>query len=124
MSVALQPLRVPNGWRIAWNTLHEEEPTESANAGGYYFGTTNLYLANHPARGRAVDVEWRIDDQRPAGCYRLRVLRLISVEPAAARRRQREDDFNADWQDPLHTFETVSRPELVAELEAWLAGDK
>ena len=123
MGVALQPLRVPVGWRIEWNTLYEEDPTEPANAQGYYHGGANLFLANHPARGRAVDVEWRADDDRPtAGRYRLRVLRLVAVDPAA--RKRRGGEFEADWQTPIHTFETFSRPELVAELEAWLAGDK
>jgi hypothetical protein len=123
MGAALQPLRVPVGWRIEWNTLYEEDPTEPANAQGYYHGGANLFLANHPARGRAIDVEWRTDDQPTVGRYLLRVLRLVPVDPAAARRR-RGGEFEADWQAPLHTFETVSRLELVAELEAWLAGDK
>ena len=124
MGVALQPLRVPVGWRIAWNTLYEEDPTAPANARGYYCGGANLFLANHPARGRAVDVEWRADDDRPtAGRYRLRVLRLVAVDPATARKR-RGGEFEADWQAPLHSFETVSRPELVVELEACLAEGK
>ena len=124
MGVALQPLRVTVGWRIEWNTLYEEDPTEPANAQGYYCGGVNLFLATHPARGRAVDVDWRADDQPTVGHYRLRVLRLVAVDQAAASRRKRGDEFEAEWQSPLHTFETGARPELVAELEAWLAGDK
>jgi hypothetical protein len=124
MGIALQPLRVPVGWRIEWNTLYEEDPSEPANAQGYYCGGVNLFLANHPARERAIDVDWRADDQPTVGRYRLRVLRLVAVDPAVSRRQRRGGEFEADWQAPLHTFETVFRPELVAELEAWLAEDK
>ena len=56
IEVGLQPLRVPAGWRIDWNTLFEEDPAEPANANGYYFGGTNLFLATHAVRRRAIDI--------------------------------------------------------------------
>jgi hypothetical protein len=118
MGAGLQPLRVPVGWRIDWNTLFEEDPTEPANAHGYYFGGTNLFLATHAARRRAIDVEWRTEDGRPTvGRYRLRVLRMVEPDRPAAPRRPRGEP-EVDWDDAVHDFETASRPELVAELEA------
>jgi hypothetical protein len=75
----LQPLRVPNGWQIVWNTLFEEDPTEPANANGYYFGGTDLFFATHEASRRSIDIEWRTEPGQPTdGHYLLRVFPLTA----------------------------------------------
>jgi hypothetical protein len=126
MGVGLQPLRIPVGWRIDWNTLYAEDPTEPANAAGYYCSTANLFLATHAQRQQAIDVEWRvITDPLTDGCYVMRVLRMVQSQPDADPRRSRPiDGLEVEWADPVHKFETVSRLALVAELEAWLAKDQ
>jgi hypothetical protein len=126
MGVGLQPLRVPVGWRIDWNTLFEDDPTEPANAAGYYCGTANLFLATHERRKQAIDIEWRvITDPLADGRYVMRVLRMVQAQPDANSRRSRPiDGLEVEWTDPVHKFETVSRLELVTELEAWLAEDR
>ena len=43
--VPYQPLRVPPGWRIDWNTLFELGPTEE-NVRGGFFGGSVLFEAN------------------------------------------------------------------------------
>ena len=123
MGVGLQPLRIPNGWRIDWNTLFEEDPTEPANANGYYFGGTNLFLATHTARRRAIDIEWRTEEGPPTvGRYRMRVLPMS--EPLPVARHRATGELEVRWREPLADFQTVSRVDLVAELEAWLADGK
>lgn len=122
--MGLQPLRVPNGWRINWNTLFEEDPTEPQNAAGYYHGGADLFQATHASRRRAIDIEWRTEAEQPmVGHYVLQVLRIVEAGGSELPRRRERAELDVVWDDPVHVFETQSRPELVAELEAWLAGD-
>jgi hypothetical protein len=61
----LQPLRIPPGWIVAWNTWLELEPTaETVRAG--YFGGSSLLMATHEAHRLYFDPEWRPEDD-PAG---------------------------------------------------------
>jgi hypothetical protein len=123
--IDLQPLRVPNGWRIIWTTLYEEEPTEPANANGYYFGGTDLFLATHEARRRTIDIEWRTEpDQPTVGRYLLRVYPLRESTPEDRHQYRTSEPFITDWDSPLHIFETTVRLALVAELEACLRGER
>jgi hypothetical protein len=125
MGVGLQPLRIPNGWRIVWNTLFEEDPTEPANANGYYFGGTNLFHATHERRRRAIDIEWRTEEGRPTvGRYRMRVLPMAEADPSSPPRRRSVVELEARWREPLADFQIVSRLELVAVLEMWLDNDE
>ena len=124
MAWSLQPLRIPHGWQIEWNTFSEDDPTEPANANGYYFGGANLFFATCAGRRVAIDIEWRTEIDRPAvGLYRMRILRMVEVGPTAARRGDlTADPLEVDWQDPVIDFYEASRPKLIAELEAWLSG--
>src|SRR5262249_17561627 len=123
--MGLQPLRMPHGWRIDWNTLFEEDPTEPANAAGYYHGGTDLFLATNASRRRAIDIEWRTEEGQPmVGHYRMQVLRMVEADGSVFSRPGERAELEVSWDDPIHVFETQSRPELVAELDAWLAGDR
>src|SRR5437879_3319612 len=57
VEVPYQPLRVPTGWRIDWNTLFELDPTEE-NVRGGFFGGSSLFSATHEGNRLWVDVEW------------------------------------------------------------------
>lgn len=121
--MGLQPLRMPTGWRIDWNTLFEEDPTEPANAAGYYHHVTDLFFATHASRRRAIDIEWRTEEEQPTvGRYLLRVHRMVEADESKLPRRSEANELEVSWDDPVREFETQSRLELVAELEAWLAG--
>ena len=124
-SIALQPLRISNGWIIEWNTIYEEDPHSSANANGYYTGDPNLFLAHHPRRMHAIDIAWRTPDDEPrGGRYRLQVLRIVDDDPVPELRRcHPARKFEFDWLKPIRVFETASREELVVELEAWLRNE-
>lgn len=94
---------------------------------GYYFGGTNLFHANHAGRRRAIDIEWRTEEDRPnVGRYRMRSFLMAEVGPSPIPRRRRRagGELEVLWQNTIAEFQTVSRMELVAELEAWLMDDK
>src|SRR5262245_28254672 len=61
MAEPLQPLRIPAGWFVRWNTLFEVDPTE-VNVRRGYFGGSSLFLAIHERRRLSIDVEWRPED--------------------------------------------------------------
>ena len=107
------------------NTFSEDDPTEPANANGYYFGGANLFFAECVARQMAIDIEWRTEVERPAvGLYRMRILKMRDVGPTSSHRRGLQvETREVDWQEPVFDFFEASRLKLVAELEAWLSGE-
>ena len=114
--VPLQPLRIPPGWRVNWNTLFEIDPTPESAARGF-FGGSSLFAATSVLHRSAIDIEWRPEDD-PAGSYYLRVL-YAPWKRTPKGRRVNDGRLDFDWTDPVHTFETRSRSALVAELEKW-----
>lgn len=112
-----QPLRIPPGWRIDWNTLCEVDPTEE-NVRRGFFGGSSLFSATDEHRRLWVDVEWRPEDD-PAGEYRLKVEYAPWLRTARGRRRK---DVPLDFSESrvVHEFSTRNRSELVRELEAVL----
>ena len=108
-----------------WNTLYEEDPTDPTNANGYYFGGADLFFATHARRHRAIDIEWRTEDGRPTvGLYLMCVFPMAEVELSEVQRNRAVGELEVRWREPLADFQTVSRRELVAELEAWLVSDR
>jgi hypothetical protein len=100
--VGLQPLRIPNGWLVAYNQLCEIDPdpavlTSHDEAWSYF--REDLLQFVRPGCDRLVDVGWYPDGDLPNGKYRLVVY---------------EGDFRGRL---LHEFATRSRVALVAELE-------
>ena len=99
---ALQPLRVPAGWLVSWNTfLDLDVPAEG------FGGSSLLYCLRHDRR-LVVDVEWRPEDD-PNGHYHYYVKR----QPAS-----RED---ATPDEILDSGESRSRTEVAAWAGRWLA---
>jgi hypothetical protein len=113
----LQPLRVPAGWRVVWNTLFELDPTEE-NVRRGFFGGSSLFAAAHEGLRLSLDLEWRPEDD-PAGEYRLTVEYAPWLRTARGLRRK---DVPLDFSGArvVHEFRTRDRAELVRELEAAL----
>jgi hypothetical protein len=111
----LQPLRVPAGWLINWNTLDEVEAgDESVRA----YGGSSVFMATHATRRFQIDVEWRPEFD-PEGSFRMRVEYAPWERTERGRRR---NDLAPSFADAevVHEFETRSHAELVRELDAWL----
>jgi hypothetical protein len=115
-----QPLRIPSGWLISWNSFAEEDIDPTAD---YHSGTMNLFLATNEHIRRVIDVDWHAEPGPPVTArYRLRLLPLIAVPPED--RRRDSGPLGTDWDSPVHEFETELRLALVAELEACLRGER
>ena len=96
--VPLQPLRVTEGWRVAYNNgLYALQPTEHTVKWWWLFKQDMLTLV-HEGRNRLLDVGWS-DEMNPQGCYRLTLV---------------EGDFAGK---ELHAYETRDLHALVAEIE-------
>jgi hypothetical protein len=118
----LQPLRVPPGWRIERNVLPDADldPVRESQ-----IGDRNLFFATNDAARRAIDVDWRVELGPPVGgSYLLRFLPMTEATQEEQQRRRHTEPLLADWQNPLHQFETTSRLALVAELEACTRGER
>ncbi len=117
MEVPYQPLRVPPGWRIDWNTLFELDPTEENVCRGF-FGGSSLFSSTNEHKRLWLDVEWRPEDD-PSGEYCLKVKYSPWLRTDGGRRRKGVPlDFSGAR--VVHEFRTRDRTELVRELEAAL----
>lgn len=112
---SLQPLRVPAGWLINWNTLEQVDP-EDAEGGA--FGGSSLFMATQEVRRFRIDVEWRPEFD-PEGSYCLRV-EYAPWERTERGRRRTDVPLHFRDAEVVHRVETRSRAELVRELEGWL----
>lgn len=104
MNIPLQPLRIPGGWLVKFNTLDEVDPADVPRENAWMWFKEDLFLAVHERQNRLVDVGWYPDGDVENGAYRL----VVHV-----------GDFRGE---ELHSFETRDRRVLVAEMERWLAG--
>jgi hypothetical protein len=123
LNFTLQPLRVPAGWRIDWNTLAEIDPSETAVRDGW-FGGSSLFLAIHDSRRTLIDLEWRPEDD-PNGEYVLKVLHAPwERTPGGQQDHAGTEPVSYRNGVPVHEFRTRDRFALVAELESLLASDR
>lgn len=111
----MQPLRIPAGWLIGWNQLEVGMATDLAGVGG-----SSVFHATNEGRRFNIDVEFRPEFD-PEGSFHLTVIH--QPWPRTGRGRRRHDApfaFTIDA-ETVHTFETRSYPDLIAELEHWIA---
>lgn len=111
----LQPLRIPGGWMVGWNTLYA---TSRADQGE--FGGSTLFHAVHEGRRFNIDVEFRPEFD-PEGAFHLTV--LYQPWPRTERgRRRKEVPFQFDMDaEVVHQSETRDFAALVEALEEWIA---
>jgi hypothetical protein len=109
----LQPLRVPAGWSVDWNTLYR---SSAAEPGG--FGGSSLFSATNSGRRFRIDVAFQPEFDRD-GRFHL----TVEYQPWLRTERGRRSDvalcFNADA-ETVHHAEIVTYAELVEQLESWI----
>jgi hypothetical protein len=111
----LQPLRIPGGWRIDHNGLHNDLRAEDGD-----FGGSSIFGAQNEGRRFSIDVTFTPEFD-PEGEFQLTVLYQPWPRTEAGRRRTNLPfaiDINAET---VHASATRSFEELVAELEHWIA---
>ncbi|HYE46193.1 MAG TPA: hypothetical protein VEA44_10520 [Caulobacter sp.] len=111
----LQPLRIPSGWTIGWNTLDVAMEQDLSGIGG-----SSQFNATNEGRRFNIDVEF-LPEFDPQGAFHITV--TYQPWPRSGKGRRLKSvpfafDINAEV---VHTFETRSYPELVRELEHWIA---
>lgn len=111
----LPPLRIPGGWCIAWNTLALDCKAEDGPGG------SSLFYAVNEGRRFIIDVMFR-EEFDPNGRFILEV--TYRPYPRTEKGRRRKDvTFNDGAVDDkvVHDFETRSMPELLEQLQHWIA---
>lgn len=111
----LQPLRIPAGWKIGWNTLDVSLNDDLSGVGG-----SSVFNATNVGRRFNIDVAFRPEFD-PEGAFHL----VVAYQPwprteGGRRRKDAPFAFDTDMEE-VHAFETRSYAELIAHLEHWIA---
>ncbi len=109
----MQPLRIPGGWTVLYNKLEDLEPEElPPDDRGWLFSFNedilHIYTTARRKRNKQVETQKLVldlgwyPDSDPSGSFRLEAI------------------LNDDWINPLLTFSSRSKQEIVDTLEYWL----
>lgn len=111
----IQPLRIPAGWRIGWNTLDIRMRTDLSGIGG-----SSVFNATNEGRRFNIDVEFRPEFD-PEGAFHL----IVTYQPwprTERGRRVKDAPFGFDAEaQVVHRSETRDYEAFIAELEHWIA---
>jgi hypothetical protein len=102
MHPRLLRLRIPAGWTLVYNKLHEVDSSDVLDDDRYYFLDEDLLLMHHERFKRLLDVGWYPSGNVADGAYR------IVVHEGDARGKL------------VAEHRTPSRTQLVAEVERLL----
>lgn len=111
----MQPLRIPSGWTIGWNTLDVGMAENLAGIGG-----SSQFNATNRGTRFNIDVEF-LPEFDPAGAFHITI--IYQPWPRSEKGRRMKNGpfaFDADA-EVVHHFETRSYPALIQELELWIA---
>jgi hypothetical protein len=100
---SLQPLRIPSGWQISFNIFMEIDPLlqDINNFDPGLDFSQDLLQINNLQKDITVDLGW-YPDHDPTGEYKISVIK------------------NTDWENPLSTFSSRSKDEIVSKIETIL----
>lgn len=105
--IPLQPLRIPIGWLVEWNTFSEAEASFSTYDDLSWEFSEDMLLLTHRGAHVAIDLGWR-PGHRADGAFVLTAARM------------RGD--STDWDNPLKQLRSRSKEQVVKVLEDWLQG--
>lgn len=108
----IQPLRIPSGWTVDYNTMPEIELSQDTLS--QFQGSSLIMLYNNHAN-RLIDVSWR-PEMDINGSFQLEVYNRLEVF---------NEKLNAfvpevDWENPYLEFETKNKSALIEKLEILL----
>jgi hypothetical protein len=104
----LQPLRIPTGWLVEWNTFFDAQPPlDHQNDLSWEFAQDMLLIINNHI-GVVIDVDWCPNLKR--GVFRLTAVRLY----------ENDDAMSRSWDKPLKHLHTRSKETIVRTLERWM----
>jgi hypothetical protein len=103
MDFPLQPLRVPSGWLVSYNTFCEVDPSPALGENAWMWFKQDLLQAFNQRRGRLLDLGWYPDGDIAEGAFRVVV---------------HAGDFRGDL---LHRSQSRDRLAVAAEIERLFA---
>ena len=71
----LQPLRIPTGWTVAYNTFFDVDPTPEAVGSELTLFTQDLLQLRHDGADILIDLGWTPEGQFDDGAFHLQVYR-------------------------------------------------
>lgn len=105
--ISLQPLIIPTGWTVDWNQFYDVEPGADLLIEGLPNGDVwelflqNLLQLKYSNSNLILDLSW-IPEADPNGNYQLELI------------------TNQDWENPITTFQSRSKNEIVEKINALL----
>src|SRR5438552_3666430 len=106
----LQPLRIPSGWEVSFNTFNEIEARFASYDETSWNFKEDMLLLSNPRLAIIIDIGWR-PSFRATGRFYLKAVRDLGHEQGG------------DWEKPLRQLRTQSRRKVVETLEKWLQYD-
>ncbi|MCF7617769.1 hypothetical protein OZL92_02965 [Bacillus sonorensis] len=95
-------LRIPEGWKVAYNKLINIDPDQlEEDSDEWFHFTSSLLLLEHKENQLLLDVGWYVDIE-PSGTFYILLIK------------------NQDWENPLEDVEMRRPEELVSQIEAIL----
>jgi hypothetical protein len=105
--ISLQPLQFPAGWHVVCNQFFDIEPGEDLYIDGLPEGNAwelflqDMLLIRNDSKKLNLDLGWQ-PEADPSGLFTLRLIK------------------NEDWSNPVASFETSSKSEIVDKINSWL----
>lgn len=107
--IEFQPLRIPSGWTIEWNTFMESDPHPDNMSD--FSGSSLLHAYNDHSK-RAINLAWTPEEDFE-GEFFLRVINLYEDY----NHHTNKVDLPGIWETPHYEFRSKSRLEVVTEIE-------
>jgi hypothetical protein len=107
--IEFQPLRIPSGWTIEWNTFMESDPHPDNMSD--FSGSSLLHAYNDHAK-RAINLTLTPEEDFEGEFY-LRVINLYEDY----NHQTNKVDLTGIWEAPHYEFRSKSRLEVVIEIE-------
>ncbi|MFF2016566.1 hypothetical protein [Paenibacillus sp. NPDC058177] len=106
--IKLHPLRIPSSWEVSYNSLVELDPKdlESNEKEKWFNYSEDLLQLKHVKYNILLDVGW-YPEADPSGSFGLELVK------------------NTDWSNPLLSFSTANKYELIEQIELilWQVGE-
>jgi len=107
--IDFQPLRIPSGWTIEWNTFMESDPHPDNMSD--FSGSSLLHAFNEHVK-RSINLEWRPEEDVDGEF----ILRVINLQEEFNPHTNKVDLIGI-WETPHYEFRSKNRLETVNEIE-------
>lgn len=95
----LQPLRIPSGWEVTYNTFLEIDPSNiKQDEEWFMIFTESLFQAIHKSRNILIDLGWYPEGD-PKGNFGIELIK------------------NYEWEKPLESINSKDKDEIIEKLE-------